>query len=74
MSEEPQSNAQTDGLAEKNRMGRGCLEWLAKNGVAIVVVLIAAGVLFSIARSSIYKIRPYERGLHLRGGGFRRHR
>ncbi len=33
-------------------------------------MLIVGGVLFSIARASVYKIRPYERGLHLRGGRF----
>jgi regulator of protease activity HflC (stomatin/prohibitin superfamily) len=27
-------------------------------------------VLFSLARAAVYKIRPYERGLHLRGGAF----
>lgn len=26
--------------------------------------------LFSLARAAVYKIRPYERGLHLRGGAF----
>jgi regulator of protease activity HflC (stomatin/prohibitin superfamily) len=28
------------------------------------------GTLFSLARAAVYKIRPYERGLHLRGGKF----
>jgi membrane protease subunit HflK len=32
--------------------------------------MISAIVLFSLARDAIYKIRPYERGLHLRGGRF----
>jgi regulator of protease activity HflC (stomatin/prohibitin superfamily) len=27
-------------------------------------------MLFSLARAAVYKIRPYERGLHLRGGKF----
>ena len=54
----------------KQRPGRGCLGWLVRYGWVIVVVLIVAGALFSIARASIYKIRPYERGLHLRGGRF----
>ncbi len=54
----------------KQGPGRGCLSWLVRYGWVIVVVLIVAGVLFSIARASVYKIRPYERGLHLRGGRF----
>jgi regulator of protease activity HflC (stomatin/prohibitin superfamily) len=33
-------------------------------------LLIIGGTLFSLARAAIYKIRPYERGLHLRGGRF----
>jgi regulator of protease activity HflC (stomatin/prohibitin superfamily) len=33
-------------------------------------VLIIAGSLFALARAAIYKIRPNERGLHLRGGSF----
>jgi regulator of protease activity HflC (stomatin/prohibitin superfamily) len=36
----------------------------------ILVVLIVGGAVFALARASIYKIRPYERGLHLRGGRF----
>jgi regulator of protease activity HflC (stomatin/prohibitin superfamily) len=54
----------------KQGPGRGCLTWLARWGWVVVAVLIVGGVLFSVARASIYKIRPYERGLHLRGGKF----
>jgi membrane protease subunit HflK len=36
----------------------------------ILIILIVGGVIFSVARASVYKIRPYERGLHLRGGRF----
>lgn len=49
---------------------RGCLERLYRNASLILVVLIAGIVMFSLARDAIYKIRPYERGLHLRGGRF----
>lgn len=54
----------------KHTPGRGCLTWLVRWGWVVVAVLIVGGVLFSVARASIYKIRPYERGLHLRGGKF----
>jgi regulator of protease activity HflC (stomatin/prohibitin superfamily) len=55
---------------QKNRIARGCLEVLSKNALMILVVIIIGGALFSLAREAIYKIRPYERGLHLRGGRF----
>jgi len=58
------------GPAVKNQFARGCLGRLYKNALLILVLLIIVGVLFSLARASIYKIRPYERGLHLRGGRF----
>jgi len=54
----------------KNRVAGGCLDKLYKNAVLILIILIVAGTLFSLARAAIYKIRPYERGLHLRGGKF----
>ena len=49
---------------------QGCLARLYKNAVLILILLIVSFVLFSLARASVYKIRPYERGLHLRGGSF----
>jgi regulator of protease activity HflC (stomatin/prohibitin superfamily) len=36
----------------------------------VLVGLIIFGILFSLGRAAVYKIRPYERGLHLRGGSF----
>jgi len=40
----------------------------------LAVITLAAFVVFTaalfIARAAIYKIHPYERGLHLRGGRF----
>jgi len=36
----------------------------------ILIFLIVGGTLFQLARAAVYKIRPYERGLHLRGGRF----
>ncbi len=54
----------------KNKFGQGCLNWLYKNALLILIVFIVGGTLFSLARAAVYKIRPYERGLHLRGGKF----
>jgi regulator of protease activity HflC (stomatin/prohibitin superfamily) len=56
--------------AVKDRVGQGCLDRLYKNALLIFIAMIVAGVLFSLARVAVYKIRPYERGLHLRGGRF----
>ena len=46
------------------------LERLFKPAVVTLVTLIVLGTLLSIARSAVYKIRPSERGIHLRGGRF----
>lgn len=54
----------------RNSIARGCLDRLYKNALLILIVMFIGGFVFSIARSAIYKIRPYERGLHLRGGKF----
>jgi membrane protease subunit HflK len=43
---------------------------MSQNALTILVVLVIAGGLFALARAAVYKIRPYERGLHLRGGRF----
>ncbi len=70
MSQNTQNDATSSGGFAKNRFAQGCLDKLYKNALLIVIVLIAGGVLFSLARAAVYKIRPYERGLHLRGGKF----
>jgi membrane protease subunit HflK len=64
------SDADVPAAPAKNRFGRGCLEWLYKYASMILVVLIVGGALFGLSRAAVYKIRPYERGLHLRGGKF----
>ena len=70
MSESTQPELASSNEIVKPRGGRGCLEPILKNATMILVLLITAIVLFSLARAAIYKIRPYERGLHLRGGRF----
>ena len=54
----------------QGRLAQGCLDRLYKNALLIIIILFVSGVVFSLARAAIYKIRPYERGLHLRGGRF----
>lgn len=65
-----QPTPQPSGEFTPGRAARGCFGWLYKNALVIVIVLVAGVTLFSLARASVYKIRPYERGLHLRGGRF----
>jgi regulator of protease activity HflC (stomatin/prohibitin superfamily) len=70
MSQNTRIDANTLGEAVKDRVARGCLDKLYKNALLIIILLIVGGILFSLARAAVYKIRPYERGLHLRGGAF----
>jgi membrane protease subunit HflK len=65
---QPEANAPTP--AVHNRPFSGCLTKLSQNATTVLVVLIVAGSLFALTRAAVYKIRPYERGLHLRGGRF----
>jgi len=70
MSQNTPTDANNLGETVKNQVTQGCLNKLYKNALLILVLLICGGVLFSLARAAVYKIRPYERGLHLRGGRF----
>jgi regulator of protease activity HflC (stomatin/prohibitin superfamily) len=61
------SNAVDKALSSRS----GCkMDRLFRPAMVILVVLVIGGIVLSIARAAIYKIRPYERGLHLRGGRF----
>jgi regulator of protease activity HflC (stomatin/prohibitin superfamily) len=46
------------------------LETAFRASVIVLAAVIAAIVLLAISQAAIYKIHPYERGLHLRGGRF----
>jgi len=46
------------------------LERLYKLAVVVLAAFITLSVLIFLGRAAVYKIRPYERGLHLRGGRF----
>jgi regulator of protease activity HflC (stomatin/prohibitin superfamily) len=70
MSQDTQTGHNSLGGAINNRVARGCLERLYKNASMILIVFIVGGAVFAVSRAAIYKIRPYERGLHLRGGRF----
>jgi regulator of protease activity HflC (stomatin/prohibitin superfamily) len=70
MAKEVQSEESSPEQTLMSRGTRGCLVILVKNGINILVVLIVLITLFSLARAAVYKIRPHERGLHLRGGSF----
>jgi membrane protease subunit HflK len=70
MSQNEQFEASAMGKEVKHRFSQGCLDKLYKNALLIIMFLLVGGILFSLARAAVYKIRPYERGLHLRGGKF----
>jgi len=53
----------------KARSGR-TLDTLYKAAVVIIAAFIICVVVLMVGRAAIYKIHPYERGLHLRGGQF----
>lgn len=68
-------NSQTDSSPagdslRKNQFVRGCLNMLYKNALLFIALFLVGATLFSLARAAVYKVRPYERGLHLRGGKF----
>lgn len=54
----------------RSRRSGSLLDRLYKPAAVILAAFVVLGVLLSVARDAIYKIRPYERGLHLRGGRF----
>jgi membrane protease subunit HflK len=70
MSQNSQSNFNPLESVVKDPEARGCLVKLSRNALLLFVILIAGIIFFSLARAAVYKIRPYERGLHLRGGRF----
>lgn len=49
---------------------RTALDRLFRLSVVLLTGMILLGMLTTVARSSVYKIHEYERGLHLRGGRF----
>ena len=67
-----QDESQSDAKMIKSSIG--CLttiiERVKKYAPLMILVVIILGVLFSVARAAVYKIRPWERGLHVRGGRF----
>lgn len=52
------------------RGGRSLLDRLFRLSVVVLTGLLLLAVITTVARSSVYKIHEYERGLHLRGGRF----
>lgn len=70
MTQIPQPEEHPLRAVANNRGVSGCLTRITKNAATILLVLVVFGTLFMLARAAVYKIRPYERGLHLRGGEF----
>ena len=56
-----------------NAKSKGCsprIESLFRIAVVILAVFIVLVVVLGVGRLVVYKVHPYERGLHLRGGSF----
>jgi regulator of protease activity HflC (stomatin/prohibitin superfamily) len=49
---------------------RGRLDTAYRLAVVVLAIIVGAAVLLAISQAALYKIHPYERGLHLRGGRF----
>jgi len=49
---------------------RSMLETLYRASVIVLTAIILLTVLLVLARAAIYKVHPYERGVHMRGGQF----
>ena len=64
------SGSETPARPARPSRPEGLLNRLFKLAVVILAALVVGGIMLSIARAAVYKIRPYERGLHLRGGRF----
>ncbi len=60
----------TEKVTTSGRTSGDLLGRLYRLAVVILAAFVVLGVLLTVGRSAIYKIRPYERGLHLRGGRF----
>jgi len=63
----------TEGNTEERahfRKYSSLLDRLYKPAAVILTAVVVLSTLLSLSRAAIYKIRPYERGLHLRGGRF----
>jgi regulator of protease activity HflC (stomatin/prohibitin superfamily) len=54
---------------KKAKSGR-TVDWLFKVAVIVIAAFIVGVTVLVVGRMVIYKIHPYERGLHLRGGRF----
>lgn len=56
------------------RKNEGCfsmvIDRVRKYAGFALLILIALFILFQVTRAAVYKIRPWERGLHVRGGKF----
>jgi regulator of protease activity HflC (stomatin/prohibitin superfamily) len=49
---------------------RSRLDSAYRLAVVVLAVIVAAGALLAVSQAALYKIHPFERGLHLRGGRF----
>jgi len=70
MTQNVMPTGETQGKPARPRRSGSRRDRLYKSAIVVLAACVVLGVLLSVARDAIYKIRPYERGLHLRGGRF----
>jgi modulator of FtsH protease HflK len=51
-------------------LNRSTLDRLYRTAVVTLAIITLASILLVVSQAMLYKIQPYERGLHLRGGQF----
>lgn len=64
------TEATKNGVQSPMSQSGAVLKRLYRLAVVVLAAFIVIGVVLFVGRAAVYKIRPYERGLHLRGGRF----
>jgi regulator of protease activity HflC (stomatin/prohibitin superfamily) len=70
MAQDATPRGEAPGRLARFRSSGSVVQRLYRLAAVFLAVFVAFWFVLSIARAAVYKIRPYERGLHLRGGRF----
>jgi regulator of protease activity HflC (stomatin/prohibitin superfamily) len=70
MAQDATPRGEAPGRPARLRGSGSVVQRFYRPAAVFLAVFVALGFVLSVARAAVYKIRPYERGLHLRGGRF----
>jgi len=70
MAQDATPRGETPGRPARLRGSGSVVSRLYRPAAVFLAVFVAFWFVLAMAREAVYKIRPYERGLHLRGGRF----